>query len=161
MWSVMKTAGMLHTMTGFNYERWPTAREILASATEAGGRALRIPGLGTLAPGAPADLVLVDLTTLAFLPLNDLTRQLVHVELGQSVRLTMVAGRVLFEAGKVTSIDEAALLEEARALFGERAGALAAAEAQVEPLLPYYREMYRRAAETDVGMVRKLWADLA
>ena len=160
MWSVMKTTGMLHTMTSTDYERWPTAREILTCATEAGGRALRIPGLGTIAPGAPADLVLVDLSTLAFLPLNDLPRQLVHVELGQSVRLTMVAGRILFEDGRVTSVDEAAILNEARALFSARSAALAAAEAEVAPLLPYYREMYHKAAETDVGMARKLPDDM-
>lgn len=160
MWSVMKTAGMLHTTTGSDYDRWPAAREILACATGAGGRALRIPGLGTLAPGAPADLVLIDLSTLSFLPLNDLPRQLVHVELGQSVRLTMVAGRIVAEDGKVISVDEAALLDEARALFGARSATLAAAEAEVAPLLPYYREMYRKASRTHVGMARKLPDDV-
>lgn len=116
--------------------------------------------LAEVAPGAPADLVLVDLSTLAFLPLNNLPRQLVHVELGQSVRLTMVAGRILFEDGRVTSVDEAAILNEARALFSARSAALAAAEAEVAPLLPYYREMYHKAAETDVGMARKLPDDM-
>lgn len=156
MWSVMKTAGMLHTMTGDDPERWPGAREILTAATAAGGRALRVPGLGTLAPGAPADLMLVDLSTLAFLPLNDLPRQLVHVELGQSVRLTMVAGRVVFEDGRLTTVNEAALMDEARALFTARAGALARAAEAAAPLLPHYREMHRRASAAGVGMERKL-----
>lgn len=161
MWLVMKTAGMLHTMSGFDYARWPTAREILKCATEGGGRALRVSGLGTLSPGAPADLVLVNLSTLSFLPLNDLPRQLVHVELGQSVRLTMVAGRVVFEDGRLATVDEVALLEEARDLFAARGPALAEAEAQVAPLLPYYQEMYQRAAEAQVGMARKLGGEFA
>jgi cytosine/adenosine deaminase-related metal-dependent hydrolase len=160
MWAVMKTAGMLHTMTGFDYDRWPSAREILAAATNNGGRALREPGLGTIVVGAPGDLVLVDLATTAFLPLNDLPRQLVHVELGQSVRLTMVAGRVVFEEGRVMTVDEPALLDEARELFAARSAALAAAESEVAPLLPYYREMYERAVAIDVGMTRKLGGEL-
>jgi 5-methylthioadenosine/S-adenosylhomocysteine deaminase len=161
MWSVMKTAGMLHTMTGSDYRRWPSACEILDCATRNGGRALKVPGLGTLAIGAPADLALVDLSTLSFLPLNDLPRQLVHVELGQSVRLTMVAGRIVFEEGRVTTIDEAQLLAEAREIFAGRVSALAAAEAEVSPLLPFYEAMYLKAAETDVGLARKLGAELA
>lgn len=161
MWLVMKTAGMLHTMSGFDYTRWPTAREILKCATEGGGRALRVSGLGTLSPGAPADLVLVNLSTLSFLPLNDLSRQLVHVELGQSVRLTMVAGQVVFEDGRLATVDEVALLEEARDLFAARAPVLAEAEAQMAPLLPYYQEMYQRAAEAQVGMARKLGGEFA
>ena len=160
MWAVMKTAGMLHTMTGFDYDRWPSAREILAAATNNGGRALREPGLGTIVVGAPGDLVLVDLATTAFLPLNDLPRQLVHVELGQSVRLTMVAGRVVFEEGRVMTVDEPALMDEARELFAARSAALAAAESEVAPLLPYYREMYERAVAIDVGMTRKLGGEL-
>jgi cytosine/adenosine deaminase-related metal-dependent hydrolase len=156
MWSVMKTAGMLHTLSGTDYERWPTARDVLDAAMVNGGKALRIPELGSIVCGAPADLVLVDLHTLAFLPLNDLPRQLVHVELGQSVRLTMVAGRIVFEDGQLTCVDETALMDEARLVFAERSAALVAAADDVAPLLPLYRAMYQRASATDVGMMRKL-----
>jgi cytosine/adenosine deaminase-related metal-dependent hydrolase len=152
----MKTAGMLHTLTGNDPDRWPAAREILTCATRSGHAALRSGGRGTLAVGAPADLVLVDLGTLSFLPLNDLVRQLVHVELGQSVRLTMVAGRILFEDGKIRSVDEASLMEEARAVFSDKGAALARAAQDVAPLLPYYRAMHDRACVTNVGMARKL-----
>lgn len=156
MWSVMKTAGMVHSLTGSDYTRWPGAREILTCATQNGGKAMRVPGLGTMAVGAPADLTLIDLSTLSFLPLNDLIRQLVHVELGQSVRLTMVAGQIVFEGGRITTVDETALMEEARALFSDKTAVLAEAATQVAPLLPHYREMYDRAGRAEVGMDRKL-----
>jgi cytosine/adenosine deaminase-related metal-dependent hydrolase len=158
MWAVMKTAGMLHSLSGDDHTSWPTAREVLTAATVAGGRAMRVPGLGTLAIGAPADLALIDLTTLPFLPLNDLPRQLVHVELGQSVRLTMVAGRIVCADGRLTRIDEAALMDEAREVFTARSTDLAAAAEQMAPLRPYYERMYRRAMDTDIGMNRKLGA---
>ena len=161
MWSVMKTAGMLHTMTGDDPARWPSAREVLRAATAAGGEALRIPGLGTVAVGAPADLALVDLSTLSFLPLNDLPRQLVHVELGTSVRLTMVAGRIVARDGRVTSVDESALIAEARALFEARRPVLAEAAEAMAPLVPVYEAMRAKALAVDVGMDRKLRGDLS
>jgi cytosine/adenosine deaminase-related metal-dependent hydrolase len=161
MWSVMKTAGMIHTLTGDDPARWPSAREVLHAATAAGGAALRIAGLGTLAVGAPADLVLVDLSTLGFLPLNDLPRQLVHVELGASVRQTMVAGRIVCRNGRVTSVDEAALIAEARALFEARRPALEAAAQAMAPLLPVYEAMRAQALAVEVGMDRKLRRDLS
>lgn len=156
LWSVMKTAGMIHTLSNDDPDTWPSAREVLRAATEGGGHALRRPGLGTLATGAPADLILVDLSSLAFLPLNDLPRQLVHVEQGHSVRLVMVAGRIVAEGGRVTSIDEVSVLEEARAVFAELAPILRHAADEVAELLPVYRAMHDRAAACDVGMSRKL-----
>ncbi|WP_299476855.1 amidohydrolase family protein [uncultured Roseibium sp.] len=160
MWSVMKTAGMLHTLSGDDPDRWPCAREILTAATSTGGAALRREGLGSLTVGAPADLVMVDLSTLAFLPLNDLARQLVHVELGQSVRLTMVAGRVVFEDGRITTVDQGALMEEARALFSGKQAALSRAAEEMASLLPFYRAMYDKAVAMEVGMARKLAGEL-
>lgn len=156
MWSVMKTAGMIHTLSGDDPDLWPRAREVLHAATVAGGEAMRRPGLGRLDLGAPADLILVDLSSLAFLPLNDLARQLAHVEDGTSVRLTMVAGRVVAEGGHVTTVDEAALLAEARAVFEGLAPALRRAADEVAELLPLYRALHERAAVRDVGMTRKL-----
>ncbi len=161
MWSVMKTAGMIHTLSGDDPDRWPTAREVLHAATAGGGDVMRRPGLGTLEIGAPADLVVVDLSSLAFLPLNDLVRQLVHVENGSSVRLTMVAGRVVAEDGRVTTVDEAALLAEARDVFGDLAVILRRAADDMAEILPVYRAMHDRASARDVGMMRKLGKGLA
>ena len=156
MWSVMKTAGMIHTLAGDDPDLWPTAREVLRAATVGGGEAMRRPGLGTLEVGAPADLILVDLSSLAFLPLNDLVRQLVRVENGTSVRMTMVAGRVVAENGHVTAVDEAALLDEAREVFVGLAPDLRRAAEEVSDLLPVYRAMHDRAVARDLGITRKL-----
>lgn len=161
MWAVMKTAGMIHTLAGDDPDLWPSAREVLHAATVGGGEVMRRPCLGSLKVGAPADLILVDLSSLTFLPLNDLVRQLVHVENGSSVRLTMVAGRVVAEGGHVTSVDEAALLAEAREVFEGLAPILRRAADEVADLLPVYRAMHTRAAARDVGMTRKLGKGLA
>jgi cytosine/adenosine deaminase-related metal-dependent hydrolase len=154
LWAVAKAAGLVHNITGEDPSRWPSAREVLRCLFEGGARAMLSPGLGTVREGALADLVLLDLESLAFTPLNDVPGQLVYCENGTSVRLTMVAGRVVVEQGTVTTVDEAALLAEARELFAERMPALKAAAERADALDPHYRDMVRTAAGRDVGFTR-------
>jgi 5-methylthioadenosine/S-adenosylhomocysteine deaminase len=56
--------------------------------------------------------------------------------------------------GRVTSVDEAALLAEAREVFAANQDALRQSRTDAERLLPAYREVVRRAAATDVDMTR-------
>ena len=93
LWNAAKMAGLIHTITDPDSRNWPNAREILSCLFAGGARAMRrADRIGKLAVGYEADLILVDLDTLAFTPLNDLHRQLVYCETGSSVRLTMVGG---------------------------------------------------------------------
>jgi 5-methylthioadenosine/S-adenosylhomocysteine deaminase len=155
MWGVAKAAGLIHRIADPDYGQWPGAPEILRALIRGGARAMRLEGkVGVLAPGYEADLILLDLNTLAFTPLNDLRRQLVFCENGSSVVLTMVAGRVVAERGHVLTVDEEAIKAEARALMPAYRGELARAAEAAGELLPYYREMYFRAAARDVGMTR-------
>ncbi len=156
MWLVMKTAGMIHSLTEQDWLLWPAAQEILQAATEGGGRAMRVPGLGSLAIGAPADLNLIDLSALAYTPLNHAPRQLVHCETGSSVRLTMVAGRLVAKDGRVCGLDRAGLLAEAADLLGRKRRAVEDAAQQMDDRLPFYRAMYLRAMQTPVPMARRL-----
>jgi cytosine/adenosine deaminase-related metal-dependent hydrolase len=130
---------------------------MLAALTRGGARALRqADRLGQLAPGFRADIALLDLDTHAFTPLNDLRRQLLFCEDGGSVRATIVAGRVVYENGRVTTVDEKALRAEARELASASRATLARAEGEARRLEPYYRQMYLKAAARDVGFTRWL-----
>ena len=156
MWSVMKTASIIHNLSDWDYTRWPQATEVIRAATAGGGQAMREPGLGTLDIGAPADVILLDLAALPFVPLNNLPRQLVQCEFGQSVLMTMVAGQIVAAGGHLTWIDEAAILAEAAAFFAGKKQAMDMADKQVEKYLPHYREMYRRAGARRLAMERRL-----
>ena len=157
MWSVAKLAGLIHNITTVDYQLWPKAGEVLDCLIRGGSRAMRAPRpVGQISVGHQADLILVDLDTLSFTPLNDLHRQLVYCENGSSVRLTMVAGKIVYQHGKVTGVDEAALRSEAREHAARQRSANDAAQAVAGDWLPYYREMYLRAAARNVGMSR--WA---
>jgi 5-methylthioadenosine/S-adenosylhomocysteine deaminase len=70
--------------------------------------------------------------------------------------MTMVAGRIVYEHGQVTTIDERALRAEAREHAEQRRSADAPVLQAAAQWLPYYREMYLKAAGRDVGMQR--WA---
>jgi cytosine/adenosine deaminase-related metal-dependent hydrolase len=155
LWNVAKLAGLVHNLNGGDYEQWPKADEILRCLIHGGARALRLPKpIGQVAVGHQADLILVDLDTLPFTPLNDLRRQLVYCEQGTSVRMTMVAGRVVYENGAVVGVDEPALRAEARAIAAQRAAAAASEADGAARWLPYYREMYMQAATRQVGLQR-------
>lgn len=157
MWNVAKLAGLVHKITNPDYRDWPTAREILRCLIHGGARVLRQAGrLGVLAPGHLADIALVDLNALSFTPLNDVYRQMVFSENGSSVRTTIVAGRIVYDSGKILTVDEEALKAEARELAREYTATLAQSDKAAAVLEPYYREMYLRCAATDVGMNR--WA---
>ena len=157
LWFVGKTAALLHTLGNPEYGDWPTAPEILRLLTQNGARALRQQShLGQLAPGCAADIALLDLDTLAFTPLNDLRRQLVYCEDGGSVRYTIVDGQVVYERGRITTLDEAAIRAEARDIMAEFQPQMNAANQAAQRLAPYYRTMYRRAAARDVGFSRWL-----
>jgi 5-methylthioadenosine/S-adenosylhomocysteine deaminase len=157
MWGVAKQAGLIHTIGDPDYRRWPDAYEILDCLFKGGATAMRRgDSLGAIEAGRLADLALVDLDTAAFTPLNDIRRQMVFCENGSGVRLTMVAGRVVYDGLRLTTVDESALRAEARAIFTERKGALQAARAEAARWLPHYEAMVARAAGRDVGMNRWL-----
>lgn len=155
VWTVAKTAGLIHNIAGSDHGAWPGAAEVLHALWRGGARAQLRPGeLGVVEEGALADLALLDLDAIAFTPLNDLREQLVYAQDGRDVELVVCDGVVVAERGRVTTIDEAALLAEARELFDRRRPALTAARRVGAQARPSYEQMVRRAAAHDVGMSR-------
>ena len=87
-----------------------TAAYALKAATLSGARALGLDGeVGALKAGMKADLAILDLNEPAFVPFNSAARQIVFGECGRAVQTVFVAGRPVVRAGKLTTVDEAAL----------------------------------------------------
>lgn len=157
MWLVAKQAGLVHKLSDTDERRWPKAPEVLDCLIRGGARSLRLAAqIGRVAPGYEADLILLDLDTLAFTPLNDLRRQLVFCETGTSVVMTVVQGRVVVEQGRVLTVDERALRAEVRAIMPEYNAALARARHHADRLEPYYRAMYERSLAHPIAMERRI-----
>ena len=100
--------------------------------------------------GAIADLVAYRTDTVTFAPLNDPLRQLVYAERGAGLDFSMVAGEVLIRAGRLTRIDEAALLREIENEFRGLAERYTEAEASVAPILEAVEAIYRRSLATAI-----------
>jgi len=78
-----------------------------------------------LAPGAPADCIVVDLNHPRAAPVHDVDSALVLCTHGSDVETVIVGGRVLMREKRVLVVDEAALLDACRAAvqrLRERAG---------------------------------------
>ncbi|MSO76646.1 MAG: N-ethylammeline chlorohydrolase [Alphaproteobacteria bacterium] len=94
------------------------ARTLLDAATIAGSRALGRDDLGRLAPGAKADLVLVDLKHPGMVPARDPLRNLIHTAADRAVRDVYVDGSCVVKSGRATGLDgreAAGILEQEQA----------------------------------------------
>lgn len=117
----MKVASLLAKLTRLDASALD-AWSVLDMATRLGARALGLDGLiGTLEPGKAADLVAVRTDTPRMTPLlggagGNLHHNLVHAVRGGDVDLTMVAGRILVEDGRLRSADLRPLIDRVNAL---------------------------------------------
>lgn len=111
MFSAMKFAALTQKVRNLD----PTvfdAQQVLDMGTLGGAACLGRPKLGRIAPGAPADLIGLDLTAPNLAPLYNPVSQAVYAACGAEVNLTMVGGDILYRDGAFTRIDYPALLAE-------------------------------------------------
>jgi cytosine/adenosine deaminase-related metal-dependent hydrolase len=131
------------------------AHEVLRHATLGNARTAGLADrLGAIRPGYKADLVLVDLSDVAYLPYNSAARQLVYTESGRGVESVMVDGRMLVRNRVVESIDEDALRREVAGLMRHFIADYDALVKSRAAALPYLLEAHRRAWQPDIGMHR-------
>jgi 5-methylthioadenosine/S-adenosylhomocysteine deaminase len=95
------------------------AADVFDAATLGGATALGRDDLGRLCPGAKADIVLVDFGDLRFGPVWDPIKTLVDCATGDNVRTVIVDGRVVMRDRRITGVDRADLLRQARAAAQE------------------------------------------
>ena len=109
--------------------------DLLHAATVGGAKALMREDLGRLAPGAKADLVLVDLHCTDMRPVRDPLRSLVFHAADRAVRDVYIDGRLVVSQGKVLTLDAAGAADR-----------LADAQQRMMALVPE-RDYLKRTAE--------------
>lgn len=133
------------------------AHEVLRHATEGNARTAGLQGqLGAIRKGYKADLVLIDLNDVAYLPYNSAARQLVYTESGRGVETVIVDGRVVVRDRQLKTIDEDALRREVRDLMRHFIADYDAVVASRKRALPYMLEAHRRVWQADIGANRFL-----
>lgn len=110
LFDAVRLAALIHNEAGSDFDAWVSPKQALRMATRAGARAFGLDA-GVLAPGKLADVTLLRRDTPAFTPLNDVMGQLTFCENGSSVHMVIVDGRVVVEAGRLTTMDEQGVLD--------------------------------------------------
>ena len=113
-----------------------TTADALHCATVGGATALLRDDLGRLAPGARADLALVDLAHPMMQPARDPVRSMVYSAAERAVRDVFVAGRQVVKDGRVLTLDMA-----------DAAGRVAEGQARMEAATPKVDPAGRSARE--------------
>jgi cytosine/adenosine deaminase-related metal-dependent hydrolase len=112
----MRTASYLGKIMSNSYFA-ATAGEVFSAATLGGAVSVGRDDLGRLAPGALADIILIDLSgrnTLRYGPVRDPVKSVVECGVGDDVDTVIVDGKVCMEGGIIAGVDFAALRNEAQ-----------------------------------------------
>lgn len=87
------------------------------AATLGGAKFLNRGDLGRLAPGAKADMIVIDLSGFHIGPIEDPVRTVVNSATGRDVRSSIINGKVVMWDRIIPGIDESALKSRAQAYF--------------------------------------------
>ena len=155
MFSVMQCAGLMHNISSPDNAYWLDAHEVLHAATLGGAYSVLMEDeIGSLEPGKRADMAILDMRTANFTPLNDVRNHLVYCENGSSVETVIVNGEIMVEDGRLTRVDEEALMDELRDMMPAIKADQERLEAKNKAFIPPLAEVWRRCAETDIGINR-------
>lgn len=155
IFDVMRVAGLVHSAAGPDYERWLKADEILTMATIGGARTAMVEHVtGSLDIGKSADLLVLDLRRYPFTPLNDIAKHLVYSENGSSIETVMVAGRIVMQDGRLTTVDEEAVFDEIAELVPAYLAEHAELERRNAIFEPVMAEIHRRCTQMDISLNR-------
>jgi len=151
MFEAMRHASFVSRARGLPPGEWLSTHDALRLATEGSARVLGFHDLiGKIAKGYKADLVLLDLDHVNYIPLNSATHQLVHTEDGRAVDKVLIGGRLVVSGGRAIGIDKAALAAKAQAAV-DRLGALNAdARRFAERIEPMVSNFCRGLADDEV-----------
>jgi 5-methylthioadenosine/S-adenosylhomocysteine deaminase len=125
MFEAMRQAAFLHKLVNRDPRAIPAAAA-LRMATIDGAKVLGMEKtIGSLEAGKRADLIVVSMASARQTPMYDPLSHLVYVTRGDDVRTTIVNGKVLMRDRKVLTLDEAAVLADARGWIAKVRAAVA------------------------------------
>lgn len=103
----MRIASYMGKVMGHSYFA-ATGGEVFEAATLGGARSVGRDDLGRLAPGALADIIIIDLSggnTLRYGPVRDPVRSVVDCGVGDDVDTVIVDGKVCMQGGVIPGVD--------------------------------------------------------
>jgi 5-methylthioadenosine/S-adenosylhomocysteine deaminase len=155
MFAVMHAAGLIHNVQTPDPDLWLSAEQVLTAATLGGAKTACLGDVtGSLEVGKKADMLVLDMTTVPFTPLNSLSNHLVYCENGSSITHSIVNGQVMAEDGKCLNVNEAELLAELRAEMPAFLAAHEKTEGLNRAFEAAFWQVHKKANARDIGIHR-------
>lgn len=153
LFEVMKLSCLLHRLSTSDYVCWPRADQILQMATYGGAKSCLLDEqVGCIAEGYRADLLLIDLSELPYLPINDLKNQLVFFENGSSIDTVIVDGQIIISERQLRTLDETAILDRAREVHKDFKRHFEESMPFSDQLEPYFSKIYWHCVRQPMGI---------
>jgi len=111
MFRSLGLAAMLHRAGTLDSSHWPTANDAIAMATINGARSAGLDG-GVLAPGKPADLILLSKRDFSFMGTDNIANRLAFATGADAVDTVIINGEIVMENRILCTIDETRLRQE-------------------------------------------------
>ena len=112
--------------------------------------------VGAVGIGMKADLTLLKLSSLSFLPLNSAARQIVFTEMGSAVDTVLVDGRIVVRDGELLTVDLSELQSEVEELHAGLKADLARVVRRTERVAPLIRAAWQGSRLADDEIRRYL-----
>ncbi len=138
MIEAMRMAAFASRLMELEPESWLGSWDVLRAGTLGGAALLGMDGrIGRVAPGYKADIVFMDLTNVAFVPLNDAANQIVNCADGSSIHSVMIGGRMVLEGRRFTALDYDRLRRDAQSMAERLREANAPVRGRMEAMAAY------------------------
>jgi len=152
MLKVMSAAALVNKLRDDEPSRWIGAKEAWHAATVGGAQAIGLGDvIGTIEPGRKADFGLYRLDSIPFVPLNNPLGQLVYAENGGDLDLVMIDGEIVLRDGRLTRIDESAILAEIAEEHRRLLPLIEDSERKVSRINDAYRRIYARCLTEEIA----------
>jgi guanine deaminase len=153
----MRLASFISRVHTFERTNWLTSDQVFTMATEGSARAIGFGDeIGCIKPGFMADIVFLDVGHIHYIPLNDITRQVVFSENGAAVDSVMIGGRMVLEGGQLNTIDEKKLKSDVETACERLRSATASQHGFAEKLEGYVEAFWATQAMRPYDVHRHL-----
>jgi 5-methylthioadenosine/S-adenosylhomocysteine deaminase len=138
MFEAMRMAAFASRVVSPDPDDWLGTWDVLEAATLGGAKVMGMQDqIGQIAPGFKADVVLLDLDNVNFVPLNNAANQIVNCEDSSAVSSVMIGGRMVMQDRKLLGIDYVRLREKVAAATARLSEANADTKARMDMLAPF------------------------
>jgi len=113
MFEAMRTAAFLHKLST-NNPKAISAQKVLEMATIDAAKAIGLENeIGSIEVGKKADIVIINAKRPSLQPIHDVVQTLVYCANGANVETTIIDGKIIFDKGKIITVDEEKIIEKA------------------------------------------------